>query len=452
VSIDDRIRTATEATAATVREIRPLTLPDELAPARQRRLRSQQTRRGWGGWLVPLAAAVAVIVVAAILVAVRDLPGVGHASAPTPAGHGGGVAGLPRYGVMLTKTTAKIPPQWGSGDVEVSDLSVIDTRTGKQVALVKHPANFGFTAVSGAADDRTFAVSAVSYALQPLPGTNRTEDIRVWYLLRIAPGSSQPVQLTRLPIPVQPGEAVINGLALSPDGRTLAVLDWCTVPGACYRGAPGTLQLYSVATGKALRVWTWGTLPDPVPSYGDSYGFSQNSAGLTWLADGRTLAFTYYAHGQAPAVRTLDTTRPGNDLVADSRRAFTLPSSGSDACSEAQLTRDGQTVVCGTQVSTNSGCDSVTKETLEIDAYSAATGKRERILYRYTGHCTQDGIGALGWVGPGNTVVAMVDAGILKDFPYDNTAVSVGVVTQGKLVPLLPAALPFDQGPGAIAF
>jgi hypothetical protein len=451
VSIDNRIRTAIGATAATVREVPPLTLPPDPAPARPGRLPVRRPRRGWSGWLIPLAAAVAVIVVAAVLVAVRDLPGAGHAAGP-PATSGGGVAGLPRYGVVLTKATAKIPPKLGSGDVEVSNLSVIDTRTGKQVALVKHPANISFTGVSGAADDRTFAVTAAYYVQAPLPsGGGDLKGILVFYLLRIAPGSSQPVKLTRLSIPALASGAFINGIALSPDGRTLAILDWLDRPEPGDKGAPATLWLYSVATGKILNTWIGGPPPDPVPSYGDSFIFSQNYAGLTWLADGRTLAFTYYAQGQAPAVRTLDTTRPGDDLVVGSRRVFTLPASGPDACSEAQLTPDGRTVVCGTQTSSlNEGCGTAKTATLEIDAYSAATGKRERVLYRYTGQCARDGIGALGWVGPENTVVAMVVVGTLGVPGY--TAVSVGVITQGKLVPLLPATLPFNQGPGTIAF
>jgi hypothetical protein len=334
VSIDDRIRTATAATAATVREIRPLTLPPDPAPARPRRLR---VPRGSAGWLIPLAAAVAVIVVAAILVAVRDVPGIGHASAPTPASQGQVPAALPRYGLVLTEA--------GGGGVQYSNLSVIDTRTGKRVAQVKHPAGVSFEGVSGAADDRTFAVSAVSSTLQRLPGTTEMQSVWSWYLLRIAPGSSPLVTLTKLAIPPQPQDAAIYGIALSPDGRTLAVLEWLTVPGPWYKGSPGTLQLYSVARGKALRVWQWGKSPDPidpVPSYGDSIGSDQNRAGLTWLADGRTLAFTYYARGQAPVVRTLDTSRPGNDLVASSREVFTLPSSGPDACSEARSRRTAE--------------------------------------------------------------------------------------------------------------
>jgi hypothetical protein len=447
VSIDDRIRAATEATAATVRQIRPLTLPDELPGAARPRRRG--LRHAWGNWLIPLAAAAAVIALATTLVAVRDLPGGGRAAGTPPAGNA--VAGLPRYGVVLTKATAKIAPEWGSGSVEVSNLSVIDTRTGKQVALVTHPAGISFAAVSGAADDRTFAVSATYYDLQRLPGVGDFEDVRVFYLLRIDPGGSQPVKLTRLAIPAQPQDAVISGFALSPDGRTLAVLEWCTVPGVCDRSAPGTLRLYSVATGKALRVWTWGTLPDPVPSLGDRDGLYQNSAGLTWLAGGRTLAFTYYAHGQAPALRTLDTTAPAGDLAASSRRVLTLPSSGPHACAEAVLTPDGQTVVCATQFASNA--NDITG-TLEIDAYSAATGKRERALYRYTGPGNLEGFGALGWVGPGSAVVVMVDTapppGTLP-LPLDAKLI-VGAVAQGELIPLLPGPLPLLQGPGAIAF
>jgi hypothetical protein len=460
VSVDDRIRTAIQATAATVREIPPLALPadePDLAPpdlaqpgpARQRAQPPRPGRRGWGNWLIPLAAAVAVIAVAVTLVAVRGL-GAGHASGPVPTQTSGAPASLPRYGVALTQTTARMLPKWGGAAITVSDLSVIDTHTGKRVALVKHPANYGFTAVSGAADDRTFALDASSYNLEPLPGTGSMVDVRSFYLLRIAPGSSQSAKLTRLSIPVQPGDATVDGFALSPDGRTLAVMEWCTTPGACYRGSPGTLRLYSVATGQAERTWTWGALPYPIPAVSGSDSFSNNDAGLTWLAGGRTLAFTYYAHGQAPVVRTLDTTRQGGDLVAASRPVFTPPASGPDACRVAMLTADGRTVVCAAQYQSGKA------GTLEIDAYSAATGRRERVLYRYTTkQTTLDGIGALGWVGPGNTVVAMTVAGTLppsgRNGPFQAKVIT-GTVTQGKLTPVAPANLPFNLGPGSIAF
>jgi hypothetical protein len=460
VSIDDRIRAATEAVAATVREIPPLPLPPDFAPAgaepgRPRRSRparpARRSRRAWGSWLVPLAAAAAVIAVAAVLVAVRSLPGAGHASGAATAGPGRAFAGLPRYGVALAIGKTR---QSGGGSIAPSGLSVIDTWTGKQVASVQPPANLTFTGVSGAADDRTFAVTAQYTIPVPVPGstTGDTEAIHVWYLLRIAPGSAQPVKLTRLRIPALLSAAVINGLALSPDGRTLAVLQW--PEGSMGLGLPpapsATLTLYSVATGKALRTWTGGPPPAIMPGTGAFNLPVENYAGLTWLPGGRTLAFTYYAGGQARTVRTLDTARPGNDLVAGSRSVFTVPSSGPDACDEAVLTPDARTVLCDIQ-SHPAGRNCA--QTLQIAAYSPVTGKRERVLYRHTGECATDGIGALGWVGPGDTVVATVDAGIVINGSFfDGTNVIVGVLTGGKVIPLLEGTVRFAQGPGTIAF
>ena len=115
------------------------------------------------------------------------------------------------------------------------------------------------------------------------------------------------------------------------------------------------------------------------------------------------------------------------------------------------LTPDGQTVVCATQVAILGDCGPNTPgQTLEIDGYSTLTGKRERVLYRYTGHCSIDGVGALDWVGPGNAVVATVNAGIVPSAAYDNTKSIVGVLARGTLVPLVSGTL--NQGAGAIAF
>jgi hypothetical protein len=91
---------------------------------------------------------------------------------------------------------------------------------------------------------------------------------------------------------------------------------------------------------------------------------------------------------------------------------------------------------------------------------AAATGQRERVLYRYTAQCTRDGVGALGWVGPDGTVVAMADDGLLPTslppvspgVPAMSSKVIIGVLARGKLTPLLPATLPFSQGLGTIAF
>jgi hypothetical protein len=66
--------------------------------------------------------------------------------------------------------------------------------------------------VTAAADDRSFVVMSYQHGVQ------RT----TWFLLRLTPGAAHPVTLTRLPI--KPVAAHVNGLALSPDGRELAVM------------------------------------------------------------------------------------------------------------------------------------------------------------------------------------------------------------------------------------
>ena len=105
-------------------------------------------------------------------------------------------------------------------------------------------------------------MTANYYVPTPLPGVKGDmEEIRVFYLLRIDPGGARPATLTRLGIAAQPSTAFVDGFALSPDGRTLAVLEWRQEPDQIDKGTPATLTLYSVATGKALHTWTGGLAP-----------------------------------------------------------------------------------------------------------------------------------------------------------------------------------------------
>ena len=143
--------------------------------------------------------------------------------------------------------------------------------------------------------------------------------------------------------------------------------------------------------------------------------------------------------------------------MAGSERVFTLPAGGPGVCAEAMLTAGGKTVVCGTQSSSdNIGCGPVnhgtlaTTGTLEIDAYSAATGERERVLFRHTGECTREGMGALGWIGPGNTVVVMANLGgtLGNGNPLGYTRTTIGVIKGDTFVPLTLPGTPFWPGPG----
>lgn len=68
MSVEDRVRAAARATAGTVRDVRPLDLPEELP------LRLPHARWGhrWAMWLAPVTAAAVVTAVAVALVTVRD--------------------------------------------------------------------------------------------------------------------------------------------------------------------------------------------------------------------------------------------------------------------------------------------------------------------------------------------------------------------------------------------
>jgi hypothetical protein len=154
--------------------------------------------------------------------------------------------------------------------------------------------------VTAAADGRTFVVAAESF---PMPTLHFSTALVAWYLLRIGPGVKEPT-LTKL------------------------------------------------STGKALRTWTQQTNGFPA-GYGWGWDRYINSS-ITWLADGRTLAFadgTYSRENAIPLIfsdekiRTIDLASPSGDLLAESKVVF---SSVNHGCDTLQLTADGKTVVCGT--------------------------------------------------------------------------------------------------------
>jgi hypothetical protein len=375
VSIDDRIRNATEATAATVREIRPLALPDHLPatapPARPRRRRAL----GWGNFLIPLSAAVAVIAVAAALVAVRDLPGEHRTSASgTPNPSSGAPTppvgdGVPRYYVTLAHP---------SGQPNARQQAVVsDDHTTLFVAVVPPPPGESFTGVTAAADDRTFVLSSYQSA------TRQT----IWYLLRITPGAADPARLTRLPI--KPLAAQPAGLALSPDGRELAVM---------FADADIELRTYSVSTGALLGTWHTGT-PYWTPRTGGA-----NAYGLSWLADGRHLEFRFDAYARNSSthlvtVRTLDVTAAGHDLLAGSRLVLQTPlavtsPTPAEPCAASLAAPDGRTVICGVQripdQQSKASCTTTVTSSPSFVSYSTATGKPLKVLQRDGGQCWTD--------------------------------------------------------------
>lgn len=330
-AIEERVRAAARAEAATMREVRPLRLPPasgEPSGARARRART---------WIAPLTAAATVIAFAISLVVIRDIP---NGRVVPPASPAPVTGGVPRYYVTLYS-----PP----GHASTTDLLVGDTLTGTKLAVVPPPNGSDFSGVAAAADDRTFVADTTSTTL---PVT------KTWYLLRIAPGTSTPARLTRLRIPsiVLPGNFTIAGIALSGSGNELAVA-------TAGPAIDEEVLVYSVASGKLLHRWS----TNDSQAFGMG-SFEEESRALAWIDGDRALAFAAAfvvstnsnSLPQEMTWRRLDVAARGGDLMADSTVIWSLrvPPSALDSpvssclfnagITTQLISADGKTVVCGT--------------------------------------------------------------------------------------------------------
>jgi hypothetical protein len=398
MTMEDRVRSATRFTAAAVHSVRPLVLP---ADDEQPRARNWTRQRRW---MAPVTAAAAVIAIAVTLVLVRDA----RNGQPVPATH----SGIPQYYVALNDA----PPPGRPVPVVVGD-----TFTGKRLATVNPPPHSSFVGVTGAADDRTFVVATQAW---PFSSQWWPVEPRTWYLLRVAPGTDQPARLTRLAIPPTPFGLEVIGMALSPDGTKFAV---ALEPNESENTGPEHLRIYSVATGALLRTWTGP--PSPI-GYDWITGTTDNTT-LFWLADGHTVAFDY-GIGVHAGIRTLDTSRPGNNLLTDSRPAWSEQRFNS--CGRPVATSDGKTVVC------------VDGGSAAFQEYSTATGRLTRTLYQGS----RGGGGEVLWASPsGDTLIGWLN----PEGDLGSKASSVvGVITHGHLRKL---SFPLASGvalPNAVAW
>jgi hypothetical protein len=433
MSTEDRVRAATRARTALVRDIRPLELPADL-PVRSRRPRSAGR---WLNWGAPLAAAALVAALALVLVLVRQAPGPRSGPvAPTSAAPA--AAAVPRYYVVLEPLSVTPDPNPSSVNWKPTarpQAVVADDRTGRVLVSVPPPSGQSFTGVTAAADDRTFVLS----------GYDSVTRETTWYLLRFTPGAADPAKLEKLP--VAPLASQISGLALSPDGRELAVM---------FAGASLQLRTYSVGSGVLLGTWQTDA-PYWIPRAGGA-----NAFGLSWLADGRHVSFRFDAYAKNSTVhlvtvRTLDVTAAGHDLLADSRLALQEPLALTqpapfEPCFTSLATPDGNTVVCGTYVNgirrDKGTCISAPVSLIN----SSATGGK--VLYRYPGSC-QD-----GWAVPLWTSASARDVIVGMDVTRADTGVEInpiGVITAGRFtelkVGLWAAVIQSDTlFPGNIAF
>jgi hypothetical protein len=283
-------------------------------------------------------------------------PAPGPGAAPRPPGllldaavtgpphAGAAVSGMPRYYV----TTGHFRPV----------ASIRASATGKLLATVALPRTIDpkMSQVAAVGDGHTFALALLAY-----PRTR-------FYRLQVGDGGRS-AGLTRLNAAPLPAGEYADGIAVSPDGRRLAVAAQDS------GGRHGVVEVVWLATG-ATRIWT--TAQAGIP------------AGVSW-AGGHTLGFFWEGTGAAQGssgLWTLDTTAPGSGLMSGRR---VLPAStGGDAVQYAQLTAAGTVVAAVTY----DGTAHVSRGTVVggIVELSARTGRPLRtLLLQHAAHSADPG-------------------------------------------------------------
>jgi hypothetical protein len=299
-ALETKVRTALEQTA---REISPHDVPELRLPGRagSRPAARLLDADRWPGWAAPLLAAAVVVAVIAVSLAVPDAllsRHTGHRETAAQAA----LASVPAYYVMLSYANPRLR-QNGAVQVRAS-------ATGQVLGTVPAPRHGTFTAVAGAANDRTFVLAA---RVRPGAKSNNSRVTSLlpsklrFYRLIIGPSSRQP-SLAPLPLPVTQA-ATLTGLALTPDASKLAVS--LTV------GYRSVINVVSMVTGK---VHTWSGVTPGAKSLRPG---GNMVSGLSWAADDRTLAYDNLFN-----VRLLDTEAPGNSLALDSANGMAATHNG----------------------------------------------------------------------------------------------------------------------------
>ena len=362
-----------------------------------------------------------------------------------------GVTGRHVAAVQVPRYYMALPGADNFANVPGAPTAVLaDTFTGKKLLTVRPSGKDKFVTVSAAADDRTFVLGAAP-GLEPPAVPSAT----TWYLVRVRPGRVFTATVRKLRVPAPPPGGRADTTALSPDGRELAVLGTEPGPKQSYLEF---LRVYSVATGRLLHAWS-----GPLDVAWDAY------TTLSWTAGGRQLAvgYTWFAKSaQYLGVRTVDVTRPGQNLLADSRLAWSVkdylnvPNTYPLTCAvdiQVTVTADG-TVVCAA-----AGVFRAVKQTLGGPAcpaipawnsagfleFSAVSGKLARTVYRTDSSCVPGGSGVLWASASGRTIIGYIQYG---EPPLTKTSfLRFGIFTGGRFTPL-PVPPATSTVPDAIAW
>jgi hypothetical protein len=358
--LQDKLRAALRETAD---EIPPQAPPLRLSP--QSRASRDGRNARWRAWAVPLAAAA--LVLAAVGASLAVAGSLKHQPAATRLQAGPG--GVPAYYVALI-TTAKpqsdLENMLDSSSDTYSAAELRSTQTGAVLAKITPPKPYvSFTGVTGAADDRTFVLSAQG----PEPSVVPPFPSHRFFLLRTDPAARAGARmtLTALPAGYIPAGYGIRAMALSPDGTRLAAEIGDSLLYA------EKLEVFDLATGTE-RAWSTRTCAKCVPNGGGMLWFGVNTDAVSWTADSQRVAFIW-----GNTVRLLDTRAAGSDILTDSKTVATWTGgvTGLNQWRGAIITPDGRTVL-GIEELAGMNLKGPIRE--HLVSWSTATGQQIAVL------------------------------------------------------------------------
>jgi hypothetical protein len=298
---------------------------------------------------------------------------------------------VPRYYMAL------VPFKEQGPGVDTGSYAVVKDRiTGRTLATVQPPKPYEFEGVSGAADDRTFVLTAQGNPSQPPE----------FIYARFDPANDT-VTDTLLALPGLPILDDFDTAALSPDGTKLAVAS------VNYRFTAAQIKVYSLPSGAAK---TWSVKVNTSMVWADA-----GPDELSWSSTG-TLAFGWIGSipGNTLGVYLLNTNGAGGGLLADSQEAFcpvavkqgrTISINSDVGSDTAFLTPDGSTFISSVPqpIPVGQRPPSCTSRGLapampELEEFSVSTGQATSVLYASHAH---DAVGAVYWSNPSGSVLVV---------------------------------------------
>ena len=357
-ALQNKLRTALRETADEIPAQPP---PLDLSPQPQA---SRNAR--WRAWAVPLAAAA--LVLAAVGASLAVAGSLKHQ--PATARPQAGPDGVPASYVALmysAKPQSDLENMLGASSVAYSAAELRSTQTGAVLTKITPPKPYvSFTGVTGAADNRTFVLSAQgpnpSSVVPPFPAQR-------FFVLRIDPDARAGARMTLTALPagyVSAGNE-IRDMALSPDGTHLAAGIGDSLMLAV------KLEVFDLATGTE-RAWSTRTCAQCVPNAGGMLWFGVDTDAVSWTADSQHVAFIW-----GNTVRLLDTRAAGSDILTASKTVATWTGgvTGINQWRGAIITPDGRTVL-GIEELAGMNLKGPIRE--HLVSWSTATGQQIAVL------------------------------------------------------------------------